>query len=135
MPDNVVIYQKDNSDISDDIILAINEEFDSELPVTTIDTQNPTYLCIQDEYGVSYSQMRGQIDTQQELRFHTERAILFQSLGFLKDEQLISQIQRGIPKEEIEQFASSVKSEVTSTVKLLLATLEPLKALRIQGHK
>lgn len=127
---SVVIYQKQNTDITDDIILAINEEFETELPVSTIDTVSPTYLCIQDEYGVSYSQMRGQIDTQKELRFHIERAILFQTMGFSKDTQLITQIQRGIPKEDIEQFASSIKSEVTSTVKLLLAALRALKGAK-----
>lgn len=127
---NIIIYQAANADIIDDIILAINEEFETELPVNIVETLNPTYLCIQDEYGVSYSQMRGEIDTQKELRFHIERAVLFQTMGFAKDEQLIEQIQRGISKEEIQIFASSVKSEVTSTVKLLLASLRALKGAK-----
>ena len=127
---NVVIYQKDESSSADDIILAINEEFSSELPMTTLNTVNPTHLCIQDEYGVSYSQIRGEIDVQTELRYHIERATFFQIMGFKRDDQLIEQIRRGMPKEEVEKFVENVKSEVTSTVKLLLATLRALKGAK-----
>lgn len=127
---NIVIYQKDESSSADDIILAINEEFSSELPMTTLNTVNPTHLCIQDEYGVSYSQIRGEIDVQTELRYHIERATFFQIMGFKRDDQLIEQIRRGMPKEEVEKFVENVKSEVTSTVKLLLATLRALKGAK-----
>ena len=128
--DNIIIYQADVSAMANDIILAINEEFETELPISALNSTNPTFMCIQDEYGVSYSQMRGDIDVQRELRSHVERAILFQTMGFAKDEQLIEQIQRGMPKEEIELFVTTVKSEVTSTVKLLLASLRALKGVK-----
>ena len=124
---NVVIYQEDEESIANDVILAINEEFESELPLSSLNTVNPTYLCIQDEYGVSYSQIRGNIDIQNELRYHIERSIFFQIMGLQKDDQLIEQIRSGMPKEEVEQFVETVKSEVTSTVKLLLASLRALK--------
>ncbi len=126
----VIIYQSDIKQMSDDIILSINEEFTSELPVTAINNTNPTYICIRDDYGTSYSQMRGEIDIQAQLSKHVERSVIFQCMGFEKNQKLIQQIQSAIDPNEREVFITKVRSEVTETVKVLLATLRSLKSAR-----
>ena len=127
---SAIIYDKGDEKIFNDIILNINEEFGSELPMTTLHTTNPTLHCIRDNYGVSYTQIRGEINLQKEIKKHIERSLLFQCMGLDKDHDLIHQIQNFIDKEEVEIYSKNVRNEITEVVKVLLTALRSLNGAR-----
>jgi ADP-heptose:LPS heptosyltransferase len=129
-PGNFVIFQKDITPISNDVVLILNEEFESELPISSMHSENSTYAHIEDDYGVSMTQIRGQIDIQQELRYHIERCYHYQLLGYPINNELIGHIKDNTNKEELNSFVAQSKDELTETVKVLLATLRSLKGVK-----
>ena len=129
-PGNFVIFQKETTSISNDIILMLNEEFETELPITSMYSDHSIYTHIEDDYGVSMTQIRGDIDIQQELRYHIERCYHYQLLGFPINNELITHIRDNTGKEELAAFVTKSKDELTETVKVLLATLRSLKGVK-----
>jgi ADP-heptose:LPS heptosyltransferase len=128
--ENYVIYKEDAHALSSDIILALNEEFGTELPISTLNSVNPTFKIIEDNYGVLATQIRGSLDIKSELRYHLERSVHLQMMGYPKNEELISHIKENTDSTQLTEFISSLKSELTGTVKILLATLRSLKGVR-----
>jgi ADP-heptose:LPS heptosyltransferase len=129
-PGNFVIFQKETNSISNDVILMLNEEFETELPITSMHSENGIYAHIEDDYGILMTQIRGDINIQQELRYHIERCYHYQLLGFPKNNELINHIKENTQKEELSSFVSQTKDELTETVKTLLATLRSLKGVK-----
>lgn len=129
-PNNYVIYQKDLAFISDDILLAINEEFGTHLPISQMTTPNPVYHLIQDDYGTLLSQVRGDLNILDELRYHIERVTVYQMMGYSQNTELINHLRDNTQREEVIKFVSQLKTELTSTVKVLLATLRSLKGVK-----
>lgn len=128
--ESVVIYAKNLKNLASDISLALNEVFETELPISILKSENPTYLAAQDSYGVMYTQIRGEMNIERELRYHIERMTHFQVLGFDKNTELIENIKAHTKKEELKDFSNSLKVELTHTVKFLLAALRSLKGVR-----
>jgi ADP-heptose:LPS heptosyltransferase len=128
--ENYVIYKEDSYALSSDIILALNEEFGTELPISTLNSVNPTFKIIEDDYGVLATQIRGDLNIQSELRYHLERSVHLQIMGYPKNEDLISHIKENTDTAQLTEFISTLKSELTSTVKILLATLRSLKGVK-----
>ena len=128
--DNYVIYQKNSETLASDIIISLNEEFGTELPISSISSENPTYKTINDDLGVFLSQIRGDIEIQQELRYHLERSLHMQLMGYPKNDELIKHIKENTDRDELSSFVTNLRSELTSTVKILLATLRSLKGVK-----
>lgn len=127
---NYTIYAKEERTLSSDILLALNEEFGTELPINYMSSENPVYKSVQDDYGSFFTQIRGNINIQKELRYHIERSFFFQAMGYAKNEELFSHIRENTEGEHLTKFITTLKSELTSTVKILLATLRSLKSVR-----
>lgn len=129
-PGNFVIFQKENTSISNDIILILNEEFETELPITSMNSQNAIYAHIEDDYGLLMTQIRGEINIQKELRYHIERCYHFQLMGYAPNKDLMNHIKAHTDKEALKSFVTKTKDELTNTVKILLATLRSLKGVK-----
>lgn len=128
--DNYIIQSKDESNMANDIILAINEELETELPITTLSSANPTYKLIQDEYGVTQSQIRGELDLFSELSFHLERSITLENLGYPHNAELVEHVKLNSDDTQLSTFVNEMKEELTDTVKVLLSTLRSLKGMK-----
>jgi ADP-heptose:LPS heptosyltransferase len=128
--ESFIIYAKDIKNLASDVLLALNEEFETELPIAILNSENPTYLAAQDNYGVMYTQIRGEMNIQRELRYHIERMSHFQVLGFDKNVELLENIKAHSKKEDIHEFTNELKSDLTNTVKFLLAALRSLKGVK-----
>lgn len=128
--ENFVIYQKGNTSIANDIILMLNEEFETELPISSMHSENSVYAHISDDYGTLMTQIRGEINIQQELKYHIERCYHYQLLGYPKNKELINHISENTNKEDLSSFVNQSKDELTDTVKILLATLRSLKGVK-----
>ena len=124
------IFQKDTRPLASDVLLALNEEFGTELPISCMQSDNQVYKSINDEYGQLYTQIRGSLDVQAELRYHLGRSYFFETLGYPRNNELLKHIHENTDKEQLMHFVSSLRSELTSTVKLLLATLRSLKGVK-----
>jgi ADP-heptose:LPS heptosyltransferase len=127
---NFSIFAKDEKYLASDIILSINEEFGTELPIDYMNSANPIYRTVKDDYGCFLTQTRGDINLQKELKYHVERSYFYQVLGYPKNQELIDHIKDNTDKEELLAFVSTLKSELTGTVKILLATLRSLKGMK-----
>ena len=127
---NYVILNKQTSNLASDILLALNEEFGTELPITTLNSVNPVYKTIHDECGMFFSQIRGEINVQSELRYHLERAFTLENMGYPHNTELFSHLRENANQEEMFTFITSLKENLTTTVKLLLSTLRSLKGLK-----
>lgn len=124
---NQVIFVKNETSLASDTLLCINEVFQTELPITFLNSENPTYLAITDEYGPYFTQTRGDINLQDEISYHIERMVHFEMLGYPKNSELINNIKAAIPKEDLHTFISSSRENITSVTKCLLATIKSLK--------
>ena len=128
--ENYVIYQGDSQSVASDILLALNEEFGTELPISILNTDNPTFKIVEDDFGRFMTQIRGKLDIQKELRYHMERSIHLQTMGYERNEDLITHIRENTEGAQITEFVNNLKSELTTTVKVLLATLRSLKGVK-----
>jgi ADP-heptose:LPS heptosyltransferase len=129
-PENYIIYVKEEKTIASDILLALNEEFGTELPIDFMTSTNPVYKTVQDNYGNFQTQIRGDLNIQQELRYHIERSFFYNTLGYEKNTELIDHIKTNTEKEVLSEYIVNLKSELTCTVKILLATLRSLKGVK-----
>ncbi len=127
---NYLIYAKDESALSSDILLAINEVFETELPISTLSSPNPTYKNVRDDYGSFQSQIRGDIDLTKEINYHLGRCISLENLGYSHNDQLIKHIKSNVDSDILTKFTSELREDLTGTVKLLLSSLRALKGLR-----
>jgi ADP-heptose:LPS heptosyltransferase len=128
--ENYIIYVKEEKTIASDILLALNEEFGTELPIDYMTSSNPVYKTVQDSYGNFQTQIRGDLDIQQELRYHIERSFFYNCLGYEKNTELIDHIKENTEKDVLNKYIVNLKSELTCTVKVLLATLRSLKGVK-----
>ena len=125
-----VLFYEGQADIASDIIYAINEIFDTELPLNTTDGGSSVFACVKDEYGYFFSQIKGEINLGQELNYHLSRSFFFNLLGYPENSALMENIRENCVKEDIVEFVNETRSELTGAVKILLATLRSLKSIR-----
>lgn len=128
--ENYLIYAKEDKTLVSDILLAINEEYGTQLPVTSLSSTNPTYKVLHDDYGPFMTQIRGEINIKHELRYHIERSYFLQILGYDQNAELFEHIRENTDQEVLGSYIQELKSELTSTVKVLLATLRSLKGVK-----
>ena len=129
-PGNFVILQGPNNNIVDDVNFILNQEFESDLPVSSMTSNNKVYAIIEDDYGTLATQIHGELDLQSELRYHVERCYHYQLLGYPRNSELIEHLRNNTVKEELTSFTTQIKDELTDTVKILLATLRSLKGVK-----
>lgn len=129
-PENYLIYCQREENLVDDIILALNEEFRTELPIESMLSQNPVHKTVEDSYGVFLTQIRGHLDIQSELEYHLSRSFFYEIMGYERNNQLLAHIKENTESEELLNFTEKLKSELTSTMKSLLAALRSLKGVR-----
>jgi hypothetical protein len=125
-PDNYVIYQSGTS-IANDLIILLNQESETELPISSMLSENKVFMTAEDDYGFLMTQIRGEIDIQSEIRYHIERTYHFQMMGFAPSSEFISHLKQNVNSDDLNMFITQSKDELTNTVKLLLATLRSLK--------
>lgn len=128
--ENYIILQNEDTNIASDVLLALNEVYETELPIDQMATSNKTYKTFQDDYGLLYTQIRGELDIQNELRYHIQRCLHFQMMGYPKNDELLDHIRDNTESEYLTEFVTNLKSELTSTVKILLASLRSLKGVK-----
>lgn len=129
-PGNFIIVQSGIENIVNDVNYILNQEFETDLPVASMNSINKTYAQIEDDYGTLTTQIRGELNMLQEIRYHIERYFHYQLMGYEANNELISHIKAHTQKEELNQFVGQVKDELTNTVKILLATLRSLKGVK-----
>lgn len=129
-PGNYIIIQKGNENIANDINFILNQEFETDLPVSSMNSFNKTYAQVEDDYGTLTTQIRGKLDIQQELRYHIERHFHYQLMGYETNQEFLNHIKEHSAKEDLNEFVTQVKDELTNTVKILLATLRSLKGVK-----
>lgn len=129
-PSNYIIYAKDEAALSSDILLALNEEFGTELPIERMNSANPIYQAVEDDYGPFYTQIRGDLDIESELNYHLGRSFFSEIMGSQRNDSLIAHIKENTDKDILLKYVSVLRTELTNTVKLLLATLRSLKSMR-----
>ncbi|MBT4790983.1 MAG: hypothetical protein HON90_05390 [Halobacteriovoraceae bacterium] len=127
---NFVLYAKDETNIASDALLALNEEFGTELPINVLNSCNPVYRSVSDELGNFFTQIRGDLNIQKELRYHVERSYFFEIFGYPRNNELFEHIKNNTEPEYLQDFIINLKNELTNTVKLLLATVRSLKSVR-----
>jgi len=127
-PANYVVYANDNNSIGSDIILALNEMFETQLPITAMNSVNPIFISIKDDYGVYFTQIRGELDILQEINYHLARAIQFEIMGYPKNDELVTHIKNNTLAADIASYSNEIKTELTEAVKTLLSTLRSLKS-------
>lgn len=125
---NYIVYNQNNNLAASDIILALNEMFETQMPISALNSTNPTYVSIKDDYGVYYTQIRGELNVAAEINYHIMRAIHFEVMGYPKNEDLFKHIKENTDKDDLNTYVQQVKSELTNSVKILLATLRSLKS-------
>lgn len=127
---NFIVVQAGNENIVNDVNYILNQEFETDLPVSSMNSINKTYAQVEDDYGTLITQIRGDLNMQSELRYHIERCFHYQLMGYGTNEELIGHIKEHTDKNELDQFVTQVKDELTETVKVLLATLRSLKGVK-----
>lgn len=124
---NYIIYNHSNNDVSSDIILALNERYETHMPISAMNSVNPTFISIKDDFGVYFTQVRGELNIQAEINYHIGRAVHFETLGYPQNTELLNHIRNNTQESDLNDYSHQVKSELTNTVKILLATLRALK--------
>lgn len=127
---NYMIRVKDEKTLGNDILLVINELFETSLPIETMNSSNPVYKVIADQFSTFFSQIRGDIDIKKEINYHLERSYFFELLGYDRNTHLLDHIRDNTDIDTIQNYTNEVKAELTSTVKVLLATLRSLKSIK-----
>ena len=127
---NYFIQVKDEVNLGNDIILIINEEFGTAMPVESMNSANPVYKIIADQYSTFFSQIRGDINIKNELNYHLERSFFFELFGYERNSQLLTHIRDNTDFETLIDYTNEIKAELTSTVKILLATIRSLKNIK-----
>jgi ADP-heptose:LPS heptosyltransferase len=118
----------------DDIYFALNQRFETILPVESMNSNNPTYEIFNDEYGVMRSLTRGPIDINTELNYHLKRCYNYALLGYPVNHALIRNLQTQVEKTELTTYVENVKEEITLYVKTLLNALRSLKTTKENGQ-
>lgn len=129
-PENYLIYCKDELSLASDILLALNEEFGTELPIERMQSSNPVHKTVEDNYGQFCTQIRGDLDIKAELEYHLSRSFFYEVFGATRNNELLAHIKENTDNELLMNFVTEVKSELTLTVKSLLATLRSLKGVK-----
>lgn len=127
---NYLIKQMKDENICSDVNFILNQEFETSLPVDSMNSCNRTYTQLEDDFGMFSTQIRGELNLQLELRYHIERMYHYQLMGYPQNEQLVNHLKQNTKKEDLELFTTQVKDELTDTVKILLAALRSLKSVR-----
>lgn len=127
---NYIINVSNNETIASDILLAINEELGTELPIDYLSSNNPVYKVVSDQYGPFKTQLRGDLNIKHELNYHIERSFTFELMGYPRNNELIDHIKKDSDKDSLHEYIADIKSELTSTVKVLLATIRSLKGVK-----
>lgn len=127
---NYIVIQNKQENIVDDVNFILNQEFESDLPVSSMNSHNKIYAIVEDDYGTLATQIHGQLNIQKELRYHIERCYHYQLMGYSKNSDLMNHIKEHTQKEDLTFFTTQVKDELTNTVKVLLATLRSLKGVK-----
>ena len=125
-----VIFYNESYAISSEVIYAINEIYSTELPLETTNGGAFVYACVKDEYGYFFSQIKGEISLHTELNYHLSRSFFFHILGYPENQALLNNIKEMCTKDEIHEFVTLTRSELTGVVKILLATLRSMKTMR-----
>jgi ADP-heptose:LPS heptosyltransferase len=124
---NHFILSDNHMNWSNDALFLINQEFNSSLPVGSMNTDLCTYSLIEDEVSIIRTQTRGPINIQQELRYHVGRCYHMAMMGYPINSELLNHIRTVTSPDDIEQFINESKDELTNTVRVLLATIRSLK--------
>lgn len=127
---NYLVKQFNGENICSDVNYILNQEFETSLPVDSMNSNNKTYTQLEDDFGMFSTQIRGELDLQLELRYHIERMYHYQLMGYPQNQELVDHIKQNTNKEDLELFSTQVKDELTDTVKILLAALRSLKGVR-----
>lgn len=125
-----VLFYENDKNLSSELIFAINEIFETELPVDTTQGGANVYACIKDEYGYFFSQLKGEINLFDELDYHLSRSLFFQILGYPENQALLENIKEMCSKDEIQSYVGQTRADLTGAVKILLATLRSMKVMR-----
>lgn len=125
-----VLYYRDETSLTSDILINIAEIIDVELAITTLESAGSTYLTVTDDYGYFYTQVRGQIDLRDELNYHFGRSIFFNILGYPENTDLITNVKQSCHSDDLKVYVDELRGELTAVVKVLLASLRSLKTIR-----
>ncbi len=115
---------------SEDTLFVLAQEFEEPLPMAIKNSANKVYARVRDDMGVLRTLIRGEIDVQEELRYHTARCYHYSLLGYPVDHKLIQNLKENASKKEIESFCSKEKEELVSAVRTLLNTIRSLQAFK-----
>lgn len=125
-----VIFTENAETLIDDIFVCLNEKFDTQLPIETLKSENPTFLCLRDDYGYFYTQIRGPIDDKIEIDSHVSRAVFYHCMGYPLNNEILEEIRDNCDRDTLTQYVDELRGELTGVVKVLLATLRSLKEMR-----
>ena len=127
--ENYIIYNCEKN-FSNEVLLILNQECETQLPVTSMKSPHKVYMTAEDDYGLLLTQIQGPIDIESELTYHIERSFHFQLLGFPISPEFVKNIQTGVDPKVLSEFLTNSKEDLTDTVKTLLATLRSLKGAK-----
>lgn len=125
-----VIYFENPEDILDDIIICTNEICQVELPISSVESANQTYMVVKDAYSFFFTQIRGPVNLKDELNYHLGRSVLFNTLGYPENVELFNNLRDNCQPAELNDYILEVNGELTAIVKVLLASLRSLKSIR-----
>lgn len=127
---NFVVRVLADSQTVDDVVFLLNQENDTILPMGSQNTQNKIYVNAKDDLGLFRTLIRGPIDLNSELTYHISRCYHYALLGYPVDQKLIDHLRDNTTREELTAFTGKCKEEITSVVKVLLATLRSLQSIK-----
>lgn len=127
---NYVIELSDEADLCDDIAFLLNQESGTVLPVGSKNSRNRTFARASDDTGLLRTQIRGDLNIEEELEYHVARCYHHALLGYPIDGKLLSDLRENAEREALSAFVTKGKEELTGVVKILLAALRSLQAMR-----
>lgn len=130
MPDNYLILKEQNKTCENEVCYILNNEFNNELPVESMNHDSRVYQSINDNYSTYFTQVTGEVDIQEELHYHISRAYQFELMGGESNQDLLNHLKENTDREEINRFVDYNKNLLTNGVKTLLATLRSLKGIK-----
>ena len=128
--DHYSIKATELSSYYDDILFCLNNHLDIILPVESMVSRNKIYHVTTDDHCLFESQVRGELNLENELQGHIQRLVHLAILGEENLAESLDILKKQADKKTLDGCREVVRGDLMNVVKLLLSSLRELKQVK-----
>ncbi|MCT4642536.1 MAG: hypothetical protein N4A33_09605 [Bacteriovoracaceae bacterium] len=124
--DNFIVESLTPETLHNDIFFILNQELDLEISINKLEFLNKSFQTIEDDFGITRTQINGPIDLKTELGYIVTRYYHNLICGKQSNPDLITHLKKNLSYSQIEEYLMESRKEVSSSIRILLNAIRSL---------